>query len=201
MSKVKNIYLFIIAALIFLVLILYFVKAKWGEKKSGLYFDDSYKYFIPPADKTAAILFYPMFQKRDVNTPVALFGDKELAEKRIYLDRNEAEKAMGRSLEPKMLFEGRTWLEKIVDAYEIAAEEARQKKKEGKEAYYPGDIYALDARILFITPDEFYWKGIGISNNAVYDDYIKSEQLKTYFDELGLTKELLATEPNEAIQK
>ena len=80
------------------------------------------------------------------------------------------------------------WLEKVVDAYEIAAKEVQ--KKEGKEAYYPGDIYALDAKIVFITRDGFYWKGIGIGENTVYDDYIESEQLKAYFDELGLTKEL-----------
>ena len=162
--------------------------------------EHEYQYVVPPKEQTVAILLVSQGTALLVSPPVALFGDKELAEKRIYVDRNEAEKAAGRSLEPKMLFEGRVWLEKVVDAYEIAAKKAQEKKKEEKEAYYPGDIHALDARIVFITRDGFYWKGIGISDNTVYDDYIESEQLKAYFDELGLVKELLAEKPSKVSQ-
>jgi len=156
-----------------------------------------YKYVIPPKEQTVAILLISNGTALLVSPPVALFGDKKLAEKLIYVDKNEAEKITGRSLEPKMVFEGRVWLEKIMDAYEIALKEAEKREKEKKGSYYPGDIYALNARIVFITRDEFYWKGIGISENTVYDDYIKSDQLKVFFDELGLTKELLAREPNK----
>jgi hypothetical protein len=53
-------------------------------------------------------------------------------------------------------------------------------------------------RIVFMTQEKDYWKEIGIDANTVYDDYIKSEQLKAYFDELGITKELLAGKPNTA---
>lgn len=162
--------------------------------------EHEYQYVVPPKEQTVAILLVPQGTAPLVSPPVALFGDKELAEKRIYVDRNEAEKATGKPLEPKMLFEGRFWLEKIMDAYEVAAKQAKEREKEKKESYYPGDIYALDGRILFITQDEFYWKGIGISENTVYDDYIKSEQLKAYFDELGLTKTLLAEQPSKVSQ-
>ena len=159
--------------------------------------DIKYKYVVPPKEQTVAILLISKGTALLVSPPIALFGDKKLAEKLIYVDKNEAEKISGRSLEPKMVFEGPVWLEKIMDSYEIAAKEAEKREKEKKESYYPGDIYALDARIVFITRDGFYWKGIGITENIVFDDYIKSEKLKMYFDELGLTKELLAGEPNK----
>ena len=81
-----------------------------------------------------------------------------------------------------------------MDAYEIAFKEAEEKEK-----YYPGLDNSV-GRIVFMTRDGNYWKEIGIGENAVYDDYIKSEQLKAYFDELGLTKELLAGEPNKVSQ-
>jgi hypothetical protein len=48
---------------------------------------------------------------------------------------------------------------------------------------------------VFMTFDKNYWKEIGISENAVYDDYIKSDHLKAYLDELGLTKDLIAGNP------
>jgi len=162
--------------------------------------DHEYKYVIPPKEQTVAILIVSHDCALIVCPPIALFGDKKLAERLIYIDKNRAEKITGKSLEPKMVFEGRVWLEKIINAYEIAAKEAEERGKEKKESYYPGDIYALDARIVFITRDGFYWKGIGIGDNTVYDDYIESEQLKAYFDELDLTKELLAGEPNKVSQ-
>ena len=154
-----------------------------------------YKYYLPAKEQTVAILIAA--RGEFISPPVAVFGDIKLAEKVIDIDKRAAEQIAGRQLEPKRVFEGRDWLEKIMDAYEVAAKQAKEREKEKKESYYPGDIYALDGRILFLTRNESYWKGIGISENAVYDDYIKSEQLKAYFDELGLTKELLATEPNK----
>jgi hypothetical protein len=144
-------------------------------------------YFVPPEEQTVAILIFserkydPMkglsaHDSQIAWPPIALFGDKKLAEK-----------LMGRSFEPKMIFEGRAWLEKIVDAYEIAL-------KQAKELHYRRkDIYTLKGWIVFLTQDEFYWKGIGIDENSVFEDYIiESKQLKAYFDGLGLTKELLA---------
>jgi hypothetical protein len=38
----------------------------------------------------------------------------------------------------------------------------------------------------------FVRQSFNIGKSAIYDDYIKSEQLKVYFDELGLTKDLLS---------
>jgi len=98
--------------------------------------------------------------------PVALFGDKKTTEK-----------LFGKSLEPKMVFEGRDKLEKIVDEYNSAL-------KEGKVL---SDQYFL----IFVTQDWFYWKAIYLDTNTVYDRYIASKPLKAYFDELGITKELL----------
>ena len=83
--------------------------------------------------------------------------------------------------------EGPQWLEKIMDAFETALKEAREKEK-----YYPGDPDVYDARIVFMTRDDDCWKWIRIDNNSIYDDYIKSEQLKKYFDELDLSAEIFA---------
>jgi hypothetical protein len=93
----------------------------------------------------------------------------------------------GTELKPKKIFEGRDWLEKIMDAYEIALKEAEEKEK-----YYPGRPDSFNAAIVFMTQEGDCWKQIGIDENSVSDDYIKSQRLKEYFDELGLTKELLA---------
>jgi hypothetical protein len=151
--------------------------------------------FVPPKEQTVAILIFserkydPMksFGAHDsqlIWPPVALFGDKK-----------EAEKLLGRSFEPKMLFEGRDRLEKIITEYEIAL-------KDAKETHYRrNDSSTLKGWIVFLTQDEFYWKGIDIEDDTVIGEYIiGSKQLKVYFDELGLTKELLAEEPNKAPQ-
>jgi hypothetical protein len=125
-----------------------------------------------PKDRLDSELFWP---------PIALFGDKK-----------EAEKLLGRSFEPKTIFEGRDWLEKIITEYEIALKDAE------KEHYRRGDSSALKGYIVFLTQEEFYWKAIGINDNTVIGEHIKgSKELKKYFDELGLTKELLAGEPNK----
>jgi hypothetical protein len=148
-------------------------------------------YFVPSKEQTAAIL---VFSKRKYDStksfsahdsrlawpPVALFGDKK-----------EAEKLLGRSFEPKMVFEGREWLEKIINEYEVALKDAEETH------YRRNDSSTLKGWIVFLTQDEFYDKGIGIDNDMVIGEYIKgSKPLKAYFDELGLTKELLAGEPN-----
>lgn len=143
-------------------------------------------YFIPPKEQTIAILLF--FEQKHENghdsmliwPPIALFGDKK-----------EAEKLLGRSFEPKMVFEGRDWLEKIIDAFGIALKEAKEAN------YVRNDSAALKEWIVFLTQDEFYWKGIGIDDGMVISEYIKgSKELKKYFDELGITKELMAGEPN-----
>lgn len=168
-------------------------------------------YFLPPKEQTVAILLYPP----KFSLPLVIFGDKKLAEKLLFetevLDgpnglkgignlykftqlrkfgiktkKEAGEIVFGKELEPKKIFKGRNWLEKIMDAYEIALKEAEEKGK-----YYPG-LDNFVGRIVFMTRDGNYWKEIGISDNAVYDDYIESEQLKAYFDELGLVDELLA---------
>ncbi len=153
-------------------------------------------YFVPPKEQTVAIL---IFSKREYDPthnfgphdsrlawpPVALFGDKKLAKELI-----------GRSFEPKMTFEGRERLDKIIDAYGTALKEAEKEHYRRKEGYSP------KGWIVFLTQDEFYWRGIGIDDDTVIGDYIKgSKPLKTYFDELGITKELQAGEPNAVADK
>jgi hypothetical protein len=171
-----------------------------------------YKYDLPPKEQVVAVLLYPP----KYSPPLAIFGDKKLAERLLFetkfLDdpngiqglgelvkftrlrkfgvetRIEGKEIIiGSELKTKRMFEGRDWLEKIMDAYEIALKEAKEKEK-----YYPGIPESFNARLVFMTQDGDCWKQIGIDENAVFDDYIKSQRLKEYFDELGLTKELLA---------
>ncbi len=181
---------------------------KWGYGKQ------TYKYIVPPKEQTAAILLY---SKGPPNSSLAaLFGDKKMAEELIFNPpvedpngivglaglyktallrtfgfefKKEAGKMIPASNEliPKKLYEGREWLEKILDAYETAL-----KKAEEKEKYFPMELDNPVGRIIFMTSQTNCWKEIGITENTVFDDYIKSEQLKAYFDELGLTDELLA---------
>jgi len=177
-----------------------------------------YKYVFPPKEQVVAVLLYPP----KFSPPLAIFGDKKLAEKLLsetkVLDDSNGIKGLGRlyqftqlrkfgvetriegreiitgnELKPKKIFEGRVWLEKIMDAYEAAFKEAEKKEK-----YYPCMPDSFDARIVFVTRDGNCWKEIGIDENTVFDDYIKSQQLKEYFNELGLTKELLAGKSNKA---
>jgi hypothetical protein len=147
-------------------------------------------YALPPKEQTVAIAIFSdrhPKNRRDsmlVWPPVALFGDK-----------NEAEKLLGRSFEPKMIFERRAWLEKIVDEYEIAMMDAEEKH------YREEDVSPIKGCIVFLTREEFYWKEIGIDGSPVFGEYItESKQIKKYFDELGLTKELLVGEPNKTSQ-
>jgi len=186
---------------------------KWGfPDPNGTV--QEYNYSLPPKAQTVAILLYP----HKVSTPLALFGDKILAENLLFekevkepngivgiagLHKNARLRAFGiesrkengkiiisNELKPKKIFEGREWLEKIMDSYEIALKEAEEREK-----YFPMEIDDSVGRIVFMTQDKDYWKEIGVDANSVYDDYIRSEQLKAYFDELGLTKELLSTNP------
>lgn len=155
---------------------------KWG------YGQQVYEYVVPPKKQTVAILLYSKHFKGF--RPLGIFGDKKLAEELMYGIKSKAgEIIVGKQFAPKKTFEGRYWLEKIMEAYEIAIKEAKEREK---GSYFPAPFDAFDCRIGFITRDEFYWKGIGVAENAVYDDYIESEQLKAYFDELGLVDELLA---------
>lgn len=173
--------------------------------------DLEYEYTIPPKEQVVAILLYAA----ESSLPLAIFGDKKLAEeilfdtdfsddpngfggiKKLYklirLYRFGVEVEIGKEgtitnnkLESQRLFEDYEWLEKIMDAYEIAVENAK-----GREKYYPG-LKSFDARIVFMTLYKDYWKEIVITENTVSDDYMRSPQLKGYFDELGLTEELLA---------
>jgi hypothetical protein len=129
-------------------------------------------HIIPPKEQIVSIVIFPYSQNPrnsrllDFN-PVALFGDKKMTEK-----------LFGRPLEPKMIFEGRDELEKIVDEYNTAL---RGKKQPTSDEYC----------LIFATQDWFYWKLICLDANTVYDGYMISESLKAYFDELGLTKRLL----------
>jgi hypothetical protein len=173
--------------------------------------DLEYKYNLPPKEQVVAVLLYPP----KYSPPLAIFGDKKLAEKLLFETefpddpngikgigelykftrlrtfgvetRIEGKKIIiGSELKPKKIFEGRDWLEKIMDAYEIALKEAKEREK-----YYPGMPESFNARFVFMTQDGDCWKEIGVDENAIFDDYIKSQRLKAYFDELGLTKELL----------
>jgi len=198
----------------------------WGSYELGRFLakycvpDYEYKYSIPPKKDVIAIMLYP----KEFSPPLALFGDKKLAEKLIF-DPNvkdnpkgligladlykhgrvrtfgiETRKEKGKyvwdkELKTKKTFEGRQWLEKIMDAFEIAIKEAEEKEK-----YYPGSPISFNARVVFMTRDSECWKEIVISKSTIYDDYIKSEQLKAYFDELGLTKDLLNGTSNSSKQ-
>lgn len=143
-----------------------------NEKQARTSFEFFYadKYFIPPTDKTVAMLLYPPYSDSGSYQPIALFGDKELTEK-----------LMGKSLEPKITIEGRGWLEKIMDAYRTALKKAeeRQFHRNG----YP------NVQVIFVTTKNGYMRSIDVDANTVYDNYMESSMLKTYFDELGLTKE------------
>jgi len=154
-----------------------------NEKQARTSFEFFYadKYFIPPTDKTVAMLLYPPYSDSGSYQPIALFGDKELTEK-----------LMGKSLEPKITIEGRGWLEKIMDAYRTALKKAeeRQFHRNG----YP------NVQVIFVTTKNGYMRSIDVDANTVYDNYMESSMLKTYFDELGLTKESSAREPNKAPQ-
>jgi hypothetical protein len=172
--------------------------AEWESKKLGEFLvkycmpADGRGFFVLPEERPAAILIFPMRNLDEDNSydslltwpPVVLFGDKK-----------EAEKLLARSFEPKMTFEGGEWIDKIIDVYRIALKNAEEKRSRRK------DVNAFEGWIVFLTPDEFYWGGIDVDENAVYGDYIiESKQLKAYFDELGLTKELLAGEPNKVTE-
>ena len=97
-------------------------------------------------------------------------------------------------LKVQKTFEEPLWLEKIMDAFETALKEAQEKEK-----YYPGDPDVYDARIVFMTRNGDCWKWISIDKNSIYDDYIKSEQLNKYFDELGLKLEKTRTRKLEKL--
>ena len=181
-----------------------------------------YKYILPPKEQVMAVLLYPP----KFSPPIAFFGDKKLAEKLLFEtkfsddpngilglgelykhtrlrkfgieSRIEGKEIItGNELKPRKIFGGRDWLEKIMDAYKAALKEAEEEEK-----YYPGMPNSFDVRIVFMTQDQDCWKEVVIdeNENTVYDDYIKSEQLKAYFDELGLTRELLAEKPSTVSQ-
>jgi hypothetical protein len=179
---------------------------KWG------YDHKVYQYDLPPEEQTLAILLYPT----SFSPPLVLFGDKKMAEKLLFekefkdpngtiglaslykagrllkfgvKSKREELKSIPAvtEIEPKKIFEGRDWLEKIMDAYKTALKEAEEREK-----YFPMKLDNPVGKIVFMTRERDYWKKISIDANSVYDDYIKSERLKAYFDELGLTKELLA---------
>lgn len=163
------------------------------------------KYFVPPKDETVAILVYSDSQGFYIRPPLALFGDKKQAQEILYGNKKLVEKlvygdggfverlgrfVLGDNLEPKKVFKGRVWLEKIIDAYKIALERAKEDKKE-KTHYHKGII-------VFVTTNDAYTRGIAVGDDTIYDDVTESNLIKAYFDELGLTKELPHREPSEA---
>jgi hypothetical protein len=148
--------------------------------RTNIEFFQADKYFVSPIDKTIAILLYPSCVSSNSYQPSVLFGDKKLAEK-----------LMGKSLEPEKIIEERTWLEKIINAYGTALKEAKKKN-------FHRQGYEFMGQIIFVTMEKGYMQQVDIDENTVYNNYMESKQLKAYFDELGLTKELLAGEPNEA---
>lgn len=70
-------------------------------------------YFIPPANEITTILLDSVYHRGGY---FALFGDREIAEKRF-----------DQTFETAKMFEGREWLEKIIDAYKIASKKEKQK--------------------------------------------------------------------------
>jgi hypothetical protein len=132
-------------------------RKSWDSHKLKEYFDKcgliDGRRFVPPKEQIVSIVIFP--PPEDIRprhshlldyNPVALFGDKKITEK-----------LFGKTLEPKMIFEGRDKLEKIVDEYNSAS-------KEGKIL---SDQYFL----IFVTQDWFYWKDIYLDANAVYGSY------------------------------
>ncbi|MBN1392318.1 MAG: hypothetical protein JW947_05885 [Sedimentisphaerales bacterium] len=150
--------------------------------KTSIEFFQADKYFVPPKNETVAILLYPSCVGNESYKPLVLFGDKKLAEK-----------LMGKSLEPEKIIEGREWLEKIMNAYSAAIEEAKKK-------HFHRQGYEFMGQIIFVTAKKGYMQQIDVDVNTVYNNYMESGVLKTYFDELGLTKELLAGEPNKVVE-
>lgn len=152
--------------------------------RKGIEFFQADKYFVPPTDKTVSIMLYVPYGygESDSCQPVALFGNEELTAK-----------LMGKSLEPRMVFEGREWLEKIMDAYRTALKEAEEKK-------FHRDSWRHDVmlQIIFVTEEKGYIQHIDFDANTVYNNYMESSTLKEYFDELGLTKKSSSEESNEA---
>jgi len=175
----------------------------------------NFQYEFPAREQVVSVLLYSL----RASPPLALFGDKILTEEIIFNPQAKEEpnglkgvaglhkaarlgkfgieikKEKGKSIDvneikPNKLYEGPEWLEKIMIAYEVALKQAEQREK-----YFPMKLDTPVIRIVFMTRDKDYWKEFGIDANTVYDDYIKSEQLKQYFDELGLTQELLAAKP------
>lgn len=172
-----------------------------------------YKYSFPQKEQVVAVLVYPP----KFSPPLAIMGDLKKAEKLLFEkefpESNgihgiaglykftrlrtfgiETKEKDGKfitvnEIKPKKVF-GQEWLEKLIDAYEIAIKEA-----EAKEKYYPGLDY-FNARIVFMTQDKDYWKEIWIGKDIICDDYIESKQLKDYFDEIGLTPMLFDSESN-----
>jgi|GEM_PF-3237550 len=146
-------------------------------------------HFTPKLEKTVSILLYHV-DSNDMNTPVALLGDKDLTEK-----------LMGHSLNPKILVEGREWLGKIINAYNIDRQEFEDKKFHHDPNYLKftekHKFINKEGRfkIVFAANRLGYKKVMGIEDNTICDLYMESDKLKTYFDELGLTKELLTEKP------
>jgi hypothetical protein len=174
-----------------------------------------YKYELPSKEEVVAVILYslrkpPRYAYYLIKSPpLVLFGDKKLTEKLIFEKfgklsdfgvgyRKEAsEYIYDKELKPEWIYEGNEWLEKIMNAYEDAFKEADKREK-----YFPMELDKPIGNIVFIIMEKEYRKEIGIDASTVYDDYIKSERLKKYFDELGLTKELLAaSKPIKAPQE
>jgi hypothetical protein len=159
-----------------------------NELLSGFSIVGARKYHLPPTDKVVSILLYRPYRDADncyFSCPAALIGDKVLTEKHMA----EAGKLEGKSLEPKKTIEGRDWLVKIMDAYRAELKEAEENK------FLRGGNPKRE--IIFVTAKQGYMKPIDVDANTVYDRYMESELLKKYFDELGITDELLAGEPNK----
>jgi hypothetical protein len=133
MWYIRKIYLLPLICLICLILIQGCRKKSEKEVTSNYIWAD--KYFAPSADETVAILLYTWQKdhKLDYNAPVALVGNME-----------EAKKITNRPLGPKKLIEGRNWLEKIMNAYEVALKDANEREFRGNGI--------SDGYIFFITP-------------------------------------------------
>lgn len=173
-------------------------------------YPDGYDYALPAKEDVVAIVLF----SRLGEPPLALFGDKKEADKLLFhppfskddpngitisapnLNRilrfgiqyreENGKLVWDNEIKPKHILEGHLWIEKIMDAFETALREAKEREK-----YYPAYLDS-NAQMIFMTRDGDFSKRITIDENSVSDDYIKSEQLKEYFDELGLTAEIAA---------
>lgn len=141
------------------------------------------EYFIPPKEETIAIMIWPFVSgSENPYPPVAIFGDKEQAEKLLYGDKTLVERMFRKSLEPNKVFNGRSLLEEIWDIY---ASGIKEDSENGDKIIFH---LVNNGNIVFITETNAYKRSFlfDVNNCRVVDDSFSSEELWSLFEELEL---------------